>query len=151
MESTSKTEIEKFNGQNFELWKLKMEDLLVDRYQWIAMSGNQPTGMKDEDWQKMVRKAKSSIRLCLSDSVLLNVSGEATTKDLWDKDCKVKNPDKGKSPDSAPSIDMKTSGDEVGDVYLASSSIQVIFNKESCKMVRGAMALARGIRTGTLY
>ena len=49
------------------------------------MSGNQPTGMKDEDWQKMDRKAKSSIRLCLSDSVLLNVSREATTKDLWDK------------------------------------------------------------------
>ena len=42
-------------------------------------------GMKDEDWQKMDRKAKSSIRLCLSDLVLLNVSGEATAKDLWDK------------------------------------------------------------------
>jgi hypothetical protein len=28
---------------------------------------------------------KSTIRLCLSDSVLLNVSEEATTKDLWDK------------------------------------------------------------------
>jgi hypothetical protein len=31
------------------------------------------------------QKAKSTIRLCLSDSVLLNVSEEATTKDLWDK------------------------------------------------------------------
>eukprot|EP01018_Ginkgo_biloba_P040974 Gb_20270 [translate_table: standard] len=62
-----------------------MEDLLVDRDQWITVSGNQPTGMKDEDWQKMDRKAKSLIRLCLSDSMLLNVSGEATTKDLWDK------------------------------------------------------------------
>ena len=28
---------------------------------------------------------KSTIRLCLSDSVLLNVSEEATTKALWDK------------------------------------------------------------------
>ena len=49
------------------------------------MSGNQPIGMKDKYWQKMDRKAKSSIRLCLSDSMLLNVSGEATAKDLWDK------------------------------------------------------------------
>jgi hypothetical protein len=32
------------------------------------------------DW-----KAKSTVRLCLSDSVLLNVSEEAKTKDLWDK------------------------------------------------------------------
>jgi hypothetical protein len=31
------------------------------------------------------QKAKSTIRLCLSNSVLLNVSKEATTKDLWDK------------------------------------------------------------------
>ena len=33
----------------------------------------------------MDRKAKSTIRLCPSDSVLLNVSEEATTKDLWEK------------------------------------------------------------------
>ena len=31
MASNSRVEIEKFNGQNFELWKLKMEDLLVDK------------------------------------------------------------------------------------------------------------------------
>jgi hypothetical protein len=35
MASNSKMEIEKFNGKIFELWKLKMEDLLVDRDQWI--------------------------------------------------------------------------------------------------------------------
>jgi hypothetical protein len=34
---------------------------------------------------KLDRKEKSTIWLCLSDSVLLNVSGEATTKELWDK------------------------------------------------------------------
>jgi hypothetical protein len=28
---SSRIEIEKFNGQSFELWKLKMEDLLIDR------------------------------------------------------------------------------------------------------------------------
>jgi hypothetical protein len=33
----------------------------------------------------MDQKAKSTIRLCLSDLVLLNVSEEATTKDLWEK------------------------------------------------------------------
>jgi hypothetical protein len=30
MESGSRIEIEKFNGHNFELWKIKMEYLLVD-------------------------------------------------------------------------------------------------------------------------
>ena len=83
MASNSKMEIEKFNGKSFELWKLKMEDLLVDRDQWIAVDpGTTPTGTSADDWKKMDRKAKSRIRLCLSDSVLLNVLEEATTKDM---------------------------------------------------------------------
>ena len=41
--------------------------------------------MSDEDWNKLDQKAKSTIWLCVSDSVLLNVSGEATTKTLWEK------------------------------------------------------------------
>ena len=41
--------------------------------------------MSDEDWKKLDRKAKRKIRLCVSDSILLNVSGEATMKNLWEK------------------------------------------------------------------
>ena len=37
MASNSKMEIEKFNGKIFELWKLKMEDRLVDRDQWVMV------------------------------------------------------------------------------------------------------------------
>jgi hypothetical protein len=45
MVSSSRIEIEKFNGKKFELWKLKMEDLLVDNEQWITVDpGTQPTG-----------------------------------------------------------------------------------------------------------
>jgi hypothetical protein len=46
MTSNSKIEIEKFNGKSFELWKLKMDDLLVDRDQWIVVDpGIAPIGM----------------------------------------------------------------------------------------------------------
>eukprot|EP00253_Pinus_taeda_P005186 PITA_05186 len=58
MASNRKIEIEKFNGQSFELWKLKMEKLLVDKDQWIAVD---------------------------PDLILLNVSGESMAKALWDK------------------------------------------------------------------
>jgi hypothetical protein len=111
MASYSRIEIEKFNGKNFEVWKLKMEDLLVDKEQWIAVDpGTQPTstlfastqatstqptstqttstpatGMSKEDWEKLDIRTRSTIRLYLADSVLLNVSGESTTKELWDK------------------------------------------------------------------
>jgi hypothetical protein len=105
MASSSRIEIEKFNGKKFELWKLNMEDLLVDKEQWIVVdfgtqptstpststqaTGTQPTstpasGMSKEDWGKLDRRARSTIRLYLEDSVLLNVSGESTAKELWD-------------------------------------------------------------------
>jgi hypothetical protein len=62
MASNSKMEIEKFNGKMFELWKLKMEDLLVDRYQWIMVDlGTAPTGTSTDDWKKLDQKAKSTI------------------------------------------------------------------------------------------
>jgi hypothetical protein len=50
MERSSRIKIKKFNGKKFELWKLKMEDLLVDKEQWIVVdpgtqsTGTQPTG-----------------------------------------------------------------------------------------------------------
>ena len=50
MVSGGKIEIEKFNGQSFELWKLKMEDLLVDKDQWITVDpGTKPMAMSYED------------------------------------------------------------------------------------------------------
>jgi hypothetical protein len=86
MVSSLKMEIEKFNGKFFELWKLKMEDLLVDIDQWITVDpSTEPTGTSVDDWKKLDRKVKSTIRLCLLDSVLLNVVEESTTKNLWDK------------------------------------------------------------------
>ena len=86
MVSGRKIEIEKFNGKSFELWKLKMEDLLVDKDQWIAVDpGTKPIAISDEDWKKLDRMAKSTIWFCVSDSVLLNVSREAMAKNLWEK------------------------------------------------------------------
>ena len=93
MASSSRIEIEKFNGKNIELWKLKMEDLLVDKEQWIIVdhgtwpTGTQPigtqtidtqttstqttstqsTGMSQEDWEKMDRRERSMIRPFLAD------------------------------------------------------------------------------------
>jgi hypothetical protein len=44
MLSSYRIDIVNFNGKNFELWKLKMEDLLVGKEQWIAMDPDtQPT------------------------------------------------------------------------------------------------------------
>ena len=40
----------------------------------------------------------------------------------YKRDCKSKSPDKEKGFDDAPSAEVKTTSDEGGDLYLASSS-----------------------------
>jgi hypothetical protein len=62
MERSSTIEIKKFNGHNFELWKLKMEDLLVYREQWVTVNhGTISTYMSKEEWEKLKRMARSMI------------------------------------------------------------------------------------------
>jgi hypothetical protein len=100
MEKSSIIEIEKLNGKKIEIWKLKMEDLLLDKEQWIIvdpstkLTGTQPTGrqttgmqntstqttstqsigMSKNDREKQDKRERSMIHICLDDSVLLNVS-----------------------------------------------------------------------------
>jgi hypothetical protein len=81
MASSSRIEIEKFNGQSFELWKLEMEDLLVDREQSVVVDlGTKPTTILKEDWERLERKVRSMIQLCLSDLSVVEC--------LWRRQCK---------------------------------------------------------------
>ena len=87
MVSNYRINIEKFNGKNLELWKLKMEELLVDKEQWIVVdpgthptstsststkatstqptstqsTSTPPTGMSKEYWENLERRARSNI------------------------------------------------------------------------------------------
>eukprot|EP01018_Ginkgo_biloba_P012647 Gb_02985 [translate_table: standard] len=61
-------EVEKFSGTNFEMWKLKMEDLLIERELWDVVDENvqRPTDPAlAAKYDVMDRKAKGLIRLCL--------------------------------------------------------------------------------------
>jgi hypothetical protein len=62
MARNSKMEIEKFNGKFFELWKLNMEYLLVDKDHWIVVDPDTaPIGTSVDDCKKLDRKGKSTI------------------------------------------------------------------------------------------
>ena len=86
MESSSRIEIEKFNDHNFELWNLKMEDLLVDHEQWIVVDQSmKPTGMSQDDLDTLERRVRSTIKLFLPYSVLLNVFSEDSAVNIQGK------------------------------------------------------------------
>lgn len=76
--------MEKFNGTNFEFWKIKMEDFLIDWDIWVLVSGNEHGGMKDEEWI-VKRKVRILIKICLADSMLLIIFEESTVESIWKK------------------------------------------------------------------
>ena len=76
--------VEKFNGQNHQLWKMQMEDYLYQRdlYQPLSVKTKKPTSMTDTEWDILNRKELGTIRLCLAVSVAFNISKETTTEGL---------------------------------------------------------------------
>lgn len=81
------SKIEKFSGQSFGLWKVQMESLLIKQDLSLTLEGKakKPAGMADEDWEKLEKKVRATIFLSLSNNVLFNVTGDATTKEVWDR------------------------------------------------------------------
>jgi hypothetical protein len=77
-----KFRVEKFNGQNYQLWKMHMEDYLYQKDLFLPLSGvaKKPVAMKDEEWEILDRKALGTIQLSLVVSVAFNISKEKTTK-----------------------------------------------------------------------
>jgi hypothetical protein len=86
MVEDGKFRVEKFNGQNYQLWKMKMEDYLYQKGLFIPFGGieKKPTAMKDEEGEFLESKALGTIRLSLAASVAFNISKENTMKDLMD-------------------------------------------------------------------
>jgi hypothetical protein len=86
MSEDGKFRVKKFNGQNYQLWKMQMEDYLYQKDLFLPLGGvaKKPTAMKDEEWEILDRKALGTIRLSLAASVAFNISKEKTTKGLMD-------------------------------------------------------------------
>ena len=78
-------DVEKFSSTNFEMWKLKMEDLLIDQDLWdvIDEKNLSPTNQTlVAQYDVIDRKAKGLIRFYLADLILINVHEGPTTKKL---------------------------------------------------------------------
>ncbi|KAH9782716.1 hypothetical protein KPL71_009026 [Citrus sinensis] len=91
--AATKIDLENFNGKNdFNLWKLKMEALLITQGLGDAL---QPVIMKDgkvgsssktlEEMAEIDKKAKRTIILSVADLVIREVAKEPTVTALWIK------------------------------------------------------------------
>jgi hypothetical protein len=86
MAEDGKFRVEKFNGQNYQLWKMQMEDYLYQKDLFLPLGGitKKSMTMKDEEWEVLDRKALGMIWLSLEASVAFNISKEKTMKELMD-------------------------------------------------------------------
>jgi hypothetical protein len=81
-----KFRVEKFNDQNYQLWKMKMEDYLYQKDIFLPFGrvAKNSTTMKDGEWEILDIKALGTIQMSLEASVAFNISKENTMKDLMD-------------------------------------------------------------------
>jgi hypothetical protein len=87
MSEYGKFRVEKFNGQNYQLWKMQLEDYLYHKDLFLPLGGveKKPTTMKNEEWEILDKKALGTIWMSLAASMAFNISKEKTTKDLMEK------------------------------------------------------------------
>ena len=78
MDEADKWKIKKFSGQNFGLWKVQIESLLIKQdLQPLLLGKTKGKGsLIDEEWEKLDLKERATIFLSLSSNMLFNISVE---------------------------------------------------------------------------
>ena len=69
---TVKFEIEKFNGSNFRLWKMKMKANLRKK-SCLEAIGERPKNVEDKKWEQMDGDTITSLHLAVVDNILSNI------------------------------------------------------------------------------
>jgi hypothetical protein len=79
-----KFRVKKFNGKNYQLWKMQMEDYLYQKDLFLPLGRitKKPVAMKDEEWEILDIKALGMIRLSLATSMAFIILKEKTMKGL---------------------------------------------------------------------
>jgi hypothetical protein len=78
----AKYEIERFNGSNFSLWKMRIKAILR-KDNCLAAIGDRLAEITDNaKWNEMDGNAIANIHLALADEVLSSVAEKKTTKEI---------------------------------------------------------------------
>ena len=78
--------LRRFDGSNFNFWKEQMQDYLIVKGQIDPIENEvAPDIYKANEWQKLDRIVRATIRMHLSESVYFTVQSYETTFELWKK------------------------------------------------------------------
>jgi hypothetical protein len=80
----AKYEIERFNGSNFSLWKMRINAILR-KDNCLAIIGDGPAKITDNaKWNEMDGNAITNIHIALADEVLSSVAEKKIAEEIWD-------------------------------------------------------------------
>ena len=94
-ESESARSIEKFNGENFSLWKFRMEMVLSSMDLWEIVDESEKPPLADADskdikeFNRRAKKALSIIGLSLANSQLAHIKSCKTPAQAWKALCNI--------------------------------------------------------------
>src|ERR1700716_3904432 len=88
MSGVTGVSIEKLDGINYHVWKFKMQLILEDKDLFGVIDGSEVKPEKGDasaEWVKRDKKARVTICLAMSDSILATVRSCDTALGVWDK------------------------------------------------------------------
>ena len=80
----AKFDIEKFNGSNFSLWKMKIKAVLRKDNCLAAIDGRPDDITDNKKWEEIDGNAIANLHLALADEVLSSISEKKSAKEIWD-------------------------------------------------------------------
>lgn len=84
-DTKSLMEIKRFDGTAFDLWQDRMQGILFLKYCDDALLETKPVDMSDADWARLNKKAMAYIKMAVTDDILVDIRGLATTHAIWQK------------------------------------------------------------------
>jgi hypothetical protein len=94
-EGESARVIDKFNGENFNLWKFKMDMVLASMDLWEIVDGSKEAPPSNSDpkvikeYQRRAKKAMSTIAINLVDSQLHHIKRCKGPVEAWNTLCNI--------------------------------------------------------------
>ena len=79
--------VEKLNGENYEIWKYKMELLLIKDKLWSVVTSEPPEETEPEAikkaWTEKDNEARATIELLVEDNQLVHIRNARSAKGAW--------------------------------------------------------------------
>ncbi|TPX52213.1 hypothetical protein PhCBS80983_g06501 [Powellomyces hirtus] len=82
---TGRLTMDKFTGENFHLWKFKMQAMLKAKSLWSAIKRTLSLDTSDQDASRKEEKAMAALVLSLGHEQLMHVQNAATAAEVWRK------------------------------------------------------------------